>query len=216
MASVSLEKSGRPEIIQFVQLLSFMTNNDVLDIFHSTGALLEGHFKLTSGRHSNSYFQCAKVLQFPEHLTEICRSIAGHFRESGVTVVISPAIGGIVVGTEVGRQLNVKTIFAERKEGQMVIRRGFSLQPPDRVLVVEDVITTGGSVAEVIQLIKEAGATLAGVGSVVDRSNGLVRLADNQYSLLSLEVISHTPEACPLCSAGIPVDAPGSRANSQG
>jgi orotate phosphoribosyltransferase len=192
-----------------------MTNNAVLDIFKSTGALLDGHFRLTSGRHSNSYFQCAKVLQYPEHLTEICRSIARHFSSAEITTVVSPAIGGIVVGTEVGRQLQVKTIFAERKDGRMMLRRGFSIEPTDRVLVVEDVITTGGSVAEVIALVKESGAVVAGVGSVVDRSNGTVRLAENQYSLLSLEVISFAPEECPLCARGIPVNAPGSRANPQ-
>jgi len=126
-----------------------MTNQDILAIFRSTGALLEGHFRLTSGRHSNSYFQCAKVLQHPAHLADICKAIAEHFRDGGITMVISPAIGGIVVGTEVGRQLGVTTIFAERKEGAMAIRRGFRIDPSDRVLIVEDVITTGGSVAEV-------------------------------------------------------------------
>jgi len=193
-----------------------MTNPAALDIFRTTGALLEGHFKLTSGLHSNSYFQCARVLQHPAHLTAICSAISGHFRDCGITTVVSPAIGGIVVGTEVGRQLGVKTIFAERKDGMMTIRRGFSLEPSEKVLVVEDVITTGGSVAEVIELVRKAGATLAGVGSVVDRSNGKVRLADNQYSLLSLEVTSYPPEDCPLCRQGLPIDAPGSRANSQG
>ncbi|MBM3161820.1 MAG: orotate phosphoribosyltransferase [Chlorobi bacterium] len=187
----------------------------MLELFKSTEALLEGHFRLTSGRHSNAYFQCAKVLQYPEHLSTVCSCIAGHFRDSGVETVISPAIGGIVVGTEVGRQLGVKTIFAERKEGNMVIRRGFSLQKGERVIVVEDVITTGGSVAEVIELVDAAGATLVGVGSVVDRSNGKVRLAENQYSVLAMEVISYDPEACPLCKAGIPIEAPGSRANQQ-
>ena len=187
----------------------------MLDVFKSTGALLDGHFKLTSGRHSNAYFQCAKVLQYPEHLTTVCSRIAEHFAGKGVETVISPAIGGIVVGTEVGRQLGVKTIFAERKEGAMTIRRGFTLQPDERVLVIEDVITTGGSVAEVIALITAAGASLVGVGSVVDRSNGRVKLADEQFSVLSMEVVSYTPEECPLCKQGVPIDAPGSRANQQ-
>jgi len=192
-----------------------MNNPSMLDMFKSTGALLEGHFRLTSGRHSNTYFQCAKVLQYPEHLSTVCSRIAGHFRESGVETVISPAIGGIVVGTEVGRQLGVKTIFAERKEGKMTIRRGFGLQKGERVVVVEDVITTGGSVAEVIELVEAAGAELVGVGSVVDRSNGKVRLAGNQYSVLLMEVVSYSPEECPLCKKGIPLEAPGSRANQQ-
>ncbi len=192
-----------------------MTTSPLLDLFTSTGALLEGHFKLTSGRHSNSYFQCAKVLQHPEHLSAICRAIAEHFAEKGVETVISPAIGGIVVGTEVGRQLGVKTIFAERKEGVMTIRRGFSVEPGERVLVIEDVITTGGSVLEVIRLIEAAGGVVVGVGSVVDRSNGRVRLADEQFSVLSMEVVSFTPEECPLCKKGVAIDAPGSRASHQ-
>ena len=187
----------------------------MLDVFKSTGALLDGHFRLTSGRHSNTYFQCAKVLQHPEHLTAVCNRIAEHFAGSGVETVISPAIGGIVVGTEVGRQLGVKTIFAERKDGVMTIRRGFSLELGERVLVIEDVITTGGSVAEVIALIKSAGASLVGVGSVVDRSNGRVKLADDHFSVLSMEVISYSPEECPLCKENVPIDAPGSRANKQ-
>jgi orotate phosphoribosyltransferase len=193
-----------------------MTNSETLAMFKSSGALLDGHFRLTSGRHSNSYFQCAKVLQYPEYLSAICGEIAGHFRADGITTVISPAIGGIVVGTEVGRQLGVKTIFAERKEGTMMIRRGFTIDPSEQVLVVEDVITTGGSVAEVIELVRSAGATLAGVASVVDRSNGKVRLADRQFSLLTMEVVSYAPEECPLCKEGIPIYAPGSRSNPQG
>ena len=193
-----------------------MTNSETLAMFKSSGALLDGHFRLTSGRHSNSYFQCAKVLQYPEYLSAICGEIAGFFRESGITTVISPAIGGIVVGTEVGRQLSVKTIFAERKEGTMMIRRGFSIDPSEQVLVVEDVITTGGSVAEVIEQVKAAGATVAGVASVVDRSNGKVRLANRQFSLLTMEVVSYAPEECPLCKEGIPIYAPGSRTNPQG
>jgi len=192
-----------------------MSTPAMLDVFKSTGALLDGHFRLTSGRHSNAYFQCAKVLQHPEHLMAVCSKIAEHFAGSGVETVISPAIGGIVVGTEVGRQLGVKTIFAERKDGVMSIRRGFTLEPDERVLVIEDVITTGGSVAEVIALIKSAGASLVGVGSVVDRSKGRVKLADNHFSVLSMEVISYTPEECPLCKEGLPIDAPGSRANKQ-
>ncbi|MDP8305980.1 MAG: orotate phosphoribosyltransferase [Candidatus Chlorobium antarcticum] len=191
-----------------------METSAMLSIFKDTQALLEGHFKLTSGRHSNSYFQCAKVLQHPEHLSTICSDIASHFRDSGVDTVISPAIGGIVVGTEVGRQLGVKTIFAERKNGAMTIRRGFSLEKNERVLVVEDVVTTGGSVAEVISLVEAAGAKVAGVGCVVDRSNGTVRLADSQFSVMPLEVHSWPAESCPLCRKGVPIEAPGSRATS--
>jgi orotate phosphoribosyltransferase len=192
-----------------------MSTPALLDIFTSTGALLEGHFKLTSGLHSDTYFQCAKVLQHPEHLTEICRHITEHFKDTPVDTVISPAIGGIVVGTEVGRQLGVKTIFAERKEGTMMLRRGFSIEPGEQVLVIEDVITTGGSVKEVIDIVRQQGGEIAGVGTVVDRSNGTVRLADSQYSLLSLEVRSYRPDECPMCRENIPLDAPGSRASAK-
>lgn len=188
-----------------------MSTPALLDIFRSSGALLEGHFKLTSGLHSNTYFQCAKVLQHPEHLTEICRNIAAAFSGLKIDTVISPAVGGIVVGTEIGRQLGVKTIFAERKEGMMVLRRGFALCPGEKVLVVEDVITTGGSVVEVMEVIIGAGAEVVGVGSVVDRSNGTVRLAEKQFSLLTLEVKNYEPDNCPLCRENVPLDAPGSR-----
>ncbi|MCG8343217.1 MAG: orotate phosphoribosyltransferase [Chlorobiales bacterium] len=183
----------------------------LLDIFRSSGALLEGHFKLTSGLHSNTYFQCAKVLQYPEYLTEICKNIVSAFSGLDINTVISPAVGGIVVGTEVGRQLGVKTIFAERKDGKMVLRRGFALSPDEKVLVVEDVITTGGSVAEVIEVANRSGAGVLGVGSVVDRSNGTVKLAEKQFSLLTLEVKNYEPDNCPLCRENLPLDAPGSR-----
>ncbi|MEI6848332.1 MAG: orotate phosphoribosyltransferase [Chlorobiaceae bacterium] len=192
-----------------------MSTSSFFDLFKSTGALLEGHFKLTSGRHSNTYFQCAKVLQYPEHLVAICRKIAEHFSNQDIEIVISPAIGGIVVGTEVGRQLGLKTIFAERTYGKMMIRRGFIINSNQRVLVIEDVITTGGSVAELIELIKSAGASLVGVGSVVDRSNGRVRLADNQFSVLSMEALSYIPEECPFCKKGVPIEILGSRTNKQ-
>ncbi|MCG8376486.1 MAG: orotate phosphoribosyltransferase [Chlorobiales bacterium] len=188
-----------------------MSTPAILDIFRSSGALLEGHFKLTSGLHSNTYFQCAKVLQYPEHLMEICRNITSAFSDLDIDTVISPAVGGIVVGTEVGRQVGVKTIFAERKNGEMVLRRGFTVSPGEKVLVVEDVITTGGSVAEVIEIITEAGAEVVGVGSVVDRSNGTVKLVETQFSMLTLEVKNYDPDNCPLCDQNIPLDSPGSR-----
>lgn len=188
-----------------------MSTPAILDIFRSSGALLEGHFKLTSGLHSNTYFQCAKVLQYPEHLMEICRNITSAFSDLDIDTVISPAVGGIVVGTEVGRQVGVKTIFAERKNGEMVLRRGFTVSPGEKVLVVEDVITTGGSVAEVIEIITEAGAEVVGVGSVVDRSNGTVKLVETQFSMLTLEVKNYEPDNCPLCDQNIPLDSPGSR-----
>ncbi len=188
-----------------------MSASAVPDIFRSTGALLEGHFRLTSGLHSNTYFQCAKVLQYPEYLTKLSESIVSAFRDVAIDCVISPAVGGIVVGTEVGRQLGARSIFAERKEGRMVLRRGFTLSPDEKVLVVEDVITTGGSVAEVIEVVENAGAEVIGVASVVDRSNGEVKLAERQFSIVTLDVKNYQPENCPLCRQHIPLDTPGSR-----
>ena len=188
-----------------------MDKKEIVDIFKDTGALLDGHFILTSGRHSPSYFQCARVLQNPKYLTCFASMIADHFKDSKIGAVISPAIGGVVLGTEVGRLLNVKTIFAERKEGNMCIRRGFEIDPGQNILVVEDVITTGGSVIEVIDQAVKHGGTIAGVGVMVDRSNGTVSLHQNQFSIIALEAISYRPEEVPDSLSSIPVQKPGSR-----
>ena len=183
----------------------------ILSIFRSTEALLEGHFVLTSGRHSASYFQCAKVLQHPEYLTAFSIMIADEFEDQAPDVVISPAIGGVVLGTEVGTQLGCRTIFAERKEGDMVIRRGFHIEKGEKVLVVEDVITTGGSVKEVMDLVEEAGGIILGVGVLVDRSNGSVTLHNNQYSIVKLDAVSYGEDEVPDDLAAIPIQKPGSR-----
>jgi len=188
-----------------------VNNKEIVDIFKDTGALLDGHFILTSGRHSPSYFQCARVLQNPKYLTCFASMIADHFKDSKIGAVISPAIGGVVLGTEVGRLLNVKTIFAERKEGNMCIRRGFEIDPGQNILVVEDVITTGGSVIEVIDQAVKHGGTIAGVGVMVDRSNGTVSLHQNQFSIIALEAISYGSEEVPDSLSSIPVQKPGSR-----
>jgi orotate phosphoribosyltransferase len=190
-----------------------LSRESMLTIFRETGALLEGHFQLTSGLHSSQYFQCAKVLQYPQHLQALSRELAKQFERESIEVVISPAIGGIVVGTEVGRVLNVRTIFAERKEGKMDLRRGFELRPAERVLVVEDVVTTGGSVSEVIALVQDTGAIPAGVGCIVDRSNGKIVFEPRHVSLLQMEVVAWRPAECPLCKEGKPVVKPGSRGN---
>lgn len=191
-----------------------LSHDDILSMFRDSEALLQGHFLLTSGKHSPNYFQCAKVLQYPKHLTSLCEELSEQFKTQNIETVISPAIGGVVVGTEVGRQLNVKTIFAERKNGQMQLRRGFSLKKGERVLVVEDVITTGGSVKEVIEIVKAEGAEVCGVASIVDRSNGAVKLSENQCCLLPMEVTMYEPESCPLCRQNIPLVKPGSRASN--
>lgn len=185
--------------------------DQILSIFRSTEALLEGHFVLTSGRHSASYFQCAKVLQHPEYLTAFSIMIADEFEDQAPDVVISPAIGGVVLGTEVGTQLGCRTIFAERKEGDMVIRRGFHIEKGEKVLVVEDVITTGGSVKEVMDLVEKAGGNILGVGVLVDRSNGSVTLHNNQYSIVKLDAVSYGEDEVPDDLAAIPIQKPGSR-----
>ena len=185
--------------------------DQILSIFRSTEALLDGHFVLTSGRHSASYFQCAKVLQHPEYLTAFSIMIADEFEGQAPDVVISPAIGGVVLGTEVGTQLGCRTIFAERKEGKMVIRRGFHIEKGEKVLVVEDVITTGGSVREVMDLVEDAGGNVLGVGVLVDRSNGTVTLHNNQYSIVKLDAVSYGENEVPDDLAAIPIQKPGSR-----
>ena len=185
--------------------------DQILSIFRSTEALLDGHFVLTSGRHSASYFQCAKVLQHPEYLTAFSVMIADEFEEQAPDVVISPAIGGVVLGTEVGTQLGCRTIFAERKEGKMVIRRGFHIDEGEKVLVVEDVITTGGSVREVMNLVEDAGGNILGIGVLVDRSNGTVTLHNNQYSIVKLDAVSYGEDEVPDELDKIPIQKPGSR-----
>ena len=188
-----------------------MNKEKIIDIFKKTGALLDGHFVLTSGRHSSSYFQCAKVLQYPKYLNQFAQNIANSFRNDNIDAVISPAIGGIVLGTEVGRLLNVKTIFAERKKGDMCIRRGFKIEKNDKILVVEDVITTGGSVKEVIDEITKLGGEICGVGVLVDRSNGQAKLHKNQFSIIELEALSFSPDKVPDNLKHIPIQKPGSR-----
>ncbi|MCL5028404.1 MAG: orotate phosphoribosyltransferase, partial [Bacteroidetes bacterium] len=171
-----------------------MSENEILEIFKNTGALLEGHFLLTSGRHSNVYFQCAKVLQYPEYTEKICGNIVDHFKNFKIDTVISPAIGGIIVGQEVARQLNKKSIFAEREDKTLTLRRGFSLEKGEKVLVCEDVITTGGSVFEVIEIVKNFDAEVVGVGSIVDRSNGKVKFGYPQISAIKMDVVSFLNE----------------------
>ena len=182
-----------------------------LEIFRNTGALLDGHFVLTSGRHSALYFQCAKVMQYPEHLLNFSKNIMDHFLDTIIDTVISPAVGGIVIGTEVGRRMNKKTIFAERENGEMTLRRGFSVEKGEKFLVVEDVITTGGSVKEVMSLIELFGGIVVGVGVIVDRSNGKVILHENQFSIVPLEVKSYNEDEIPESLKKILIQKPGSR-----
>ena len=194
-----------------------MDRQQVLSIFKESGALLDGHFQLTSGLHSNQYFQCAKVLQYPKQATALCADIASRFSGSSVDVVIAPAMGGIVVGQEVGRLLGARTMFTERKEGVMQLRRGFEIREGERVLVCEDVVTTGGSVFEVIKVVNGFGGAVVGVGFIVDRSGGRVKFemekVGMQHSVLQMDVVTYKPETCPLCKQGLAVEKPGSRGN---
>jgi orotate phosphoribosyltransferase len=187
------------------------TDPQILSIFKEAYALLEGHFILSSGRHSRAYFQCAKVLQHPEFLTAFSIMIADEFESSQPDVVISPAIGGVVLGTEVGTQLGVRTIFAEREKGEMVIRRGFEINPGEKVLIVEDVITTGGSVKEVIELVEQAKGNIIGVGVLVDRSNETAKVHTKQYSIINLNLESFSEGNVPSDLAKIPIQKPGSK-----
>lgn len=184
---------------------------EVIKIFKDTGALLEGHFKLTSGLHSATYFQCAKVLQYPWHAETLCREIAEHFKNTKIGTVVSPAVGGIVFGQEIARLLGVRAIFAERVERKMSLRRGFDISPGDRILLAEDVTTTGGSVKEVMTLAQERGAEIVAVTSVVDRSGGQAQFGVPYFSLFQMDVTNYDPENCPMCKAGSQAVKPGSR-----
>ena len=188
-----------------------MNRSEIIDVFKKTGALLDGHFILTSGRHSTSNFQCAKVMQHPQYLTQFADMIAKHFNKEKIDAVISPAIGGVVLGTEVGRIFNARTIFAERKDGDMCIRRGFKIEPGENILIVEDVITTGGSVREVMDQVINHNGTISGVGVMVDRSNGSIALHPNQFSIIAMEAKSYGPNEVPESLSAIPVQKPGSR-----
>jgi len=187
------------------------TNEEVLQVFRDCGGLLEGHFLLTSGRHSDKYMQCAKLFIRPKKAEALCAALADKLKDMKIDVVASPAIGGIIMGYVMAKRLNAKNVFAERENGKMVLRRGFEILPKDRVLVVEDVVTTGGSAMEVVELVKECGAKVAGVASVVDRSNGKVDFGVPYRALLSMEVVSYEAAECPICKKGIPLVKPGSR-----
>jgi orotate phosphoribosyltransferase len=183
----------------------------LLSIFQQTGALLEGHFQLTSGLHSPRYLQCALVLQHPEHAEWAGRALAAHFNGEGISAVIAPAIGGIIVAHETARALGVRALFTERESGAMKLRRGFHLDEGERVLVVEDVVTTGGSTRETIDAVTKAGGVVVGAGSLVDRSGGAVEVGTRRVALLTLDVPAYDPADCPLCKQGSPAVKPGSR-----
>jgi orotate phosphoribosyltransferase len=189
-----------------------MDRESALELFHKSGALLEGHFRLSSGLHSNQYLQCALVLQYPEFAEALGQALARRTRHLQPTAVLSPALGGIVIGQEVGRALGIRAIFAEREDGALTLRRGFALAPSDRVLVVEDVITTGGSTRDTAAVAESIGAHVVGVAAIVDRGSDPASLNLPLQSLVKLEVPTYAPESCPLCAQGLAIVKPGSRA----
>lgn len=188
-----------------------MTEAEILSVFREHSALLEGHFILSSGLHSDRYIQCALVLQHPRIAEQLCSALAGKLRHLGATVVAAPALGGVIVSHEVARALGVRALFAERQEGVMTLRRGFSLEAGEPTLVVEDVITTGGSTRETMQCVERAGGKVVGVGALIDRSGGTVNLGVPEVALLTLSVRNYDPANCPLCKSGVPATKPGSR-----
>lgn len=188
-----------------------MTREEILELFTKTDVLKSGHFLLTSGLHSGKYLQCAQLLQYPDATEKAVGELAKRFKEVGIETVVGPAMGGIIISYEMARQLGARSIFAEREDGKMTFRRGFTIKPGEKVLVVEDVVTTGGSVKEVISLIKELGGEVAAVAALVDRSGGKVYFGVPAHYLLDLEVKAYAPDECPLCKNGIPIVKPGSR-----
>ena len=188
------------------------TAESILDLFRRVGALLEGHFRLSSGLHSSGYLQCALVLQHPREAEACGAAIAAGGRDLQPTTVLSPALGGIVIGHEVARALGVRAIFAERQDGTLTLRRGFSLDAGDRVLVVEDVVTTGGSTRETMAVARATGANVVGAAAIIDRSGGHQDLDVPFRALATIDLPVYQPDACPLCARGEPVVKPGSRA----
>lgn len=188
-----------------------MTPVNVIERFKETEAFLEGHFVLSSGLHSPNYLQCALALKHPKNAGEFGEAIAGHFKDAQVETVASPAIGGLIIGYEVARALNVNFIWTERENGQMTLRRGFTVGPGERILVVEDVVTTGGSTRETIEALKRAGAKVIGAASIIDRSGGDASVGVPRVALATLTVPRFEPSACPLCAQGSVAVKPGSR-----
>ena len=183
----------------------------VLQLLRATEAVLEGHFLLTSGLHSGGYVQSAKALQYPQHAETLGGWIADSFHGTAVDVVISPAVGGIVIGQEVARTLRVRAIFGEREGGVMTLRRGFEVASGERVLVVEDVTTTGGSVREIMQVVQERQGRIVGVGAILNRSAGQIDLGVPLHALALLQIQNYQPDTCPLCQQGSQPVKPGSR-----
>ena len=188
-----------------------MLESDLLALFRRSGALLDGHFRLSSGLHSPGYLQCALVLQHPRDATAIGAALGEQVRRFGATAVLSPALGGIVIGQEVARALDVRALFAERQDGTLMLRRGFSIGPEDKVLVVEDVVTTAGSTRETMEVARRAGAEIVGAAAIVDRSGGTHGLDIPFTALLPMDLPLYAEADCPMCKQGVAIVKPGSR-----
>lgn len=188
-----------------------MTENEILNIFREHSALLEGHFILSSGLHSDRYIQCALVLQHPRAAERLCAELAAKLRHLGASAVAAPALGGVIVAHEVARALGVRALFSERQNGVMTLRRGFCLASGEPTLVVEDVVTTGGSTRETMKCVEEAGGKIVGIGALIDRSGGATDLSLPRAALVTLTVQNYNPADCPLCKSGTPAVKPGSR-----
>jgi len=188
-----------------------MTEAEVKDLFVKYGAILEGHFLLTSGLHSGMYVEKFQVLQYPKATEQLCAGFADKFKDEKIDVVIGPVTGGIILAHETAKHFGTRAIFAERDNGRMTIKRGFEIKPGERVLIVEDIVTTGGSVMEVIDVVKEWGGVVAGVAMLVDRSGGTVDFGAPAKALLTLNIKTYAPDDCPLCQQGLPLVKRGSR-----
>jgi orotate phosphoribosyltransferase len=188
-----------------------LQTEEVIERFKRTGALLEGHFILTSGLHSTNYLQCALLLQHPAEAIAFGQALADHYRDQKIETVAAPAIGGLVIGYEVARVLGARFIWTEREDGRMTLRRGFTVRPGESVLVIEDVITTGGSTRETVDTLRAAGALVIGAASIIDRSSGRADVGVPRFALATMDVPALAPSACALCAQGIQAIKPGSR-----
>ncbi len=192
-----------------------MQREQLMDLLTASGVLQEGHFLLSSGLHSDRYLQCAQILQHPERAEKLGREIAEKFSGEKIDLIVGPAMGGIILAYEVARSAGCRGIFTERKDGEMQLRRGFGIEPGERVLLVEDVVTTGKSAREVLQVVEKEGGKVVGISSIVDRSPADLELGVPYRPLLRVEVEVYGPEDCPLCQNGIPLKKPGSRENRE-
>lgn len=188
-----------------------MTEQEIIKILEESGALLTGHFQLRSGLHSNRFFQAALLLQYPDKAETVCRYLADQFRNEKIETVISPAVGGLIVGQEIARALGVRAIFADKEDGQLVLKRGFTIKPGEKVLVAEDVVTKGGRVQQTADLVRSLGGDVVGIAVIVDRSGGDAKFDVPFKSALKLSLPTFDPAECPLCKTNMPIDRPGSK-----